>query len=424
MDHIPSSECPTPGVGRRVVIVGGGYAGTTLAVRLGRAIRPSDDLEILLVEPNPCQQALSELDLVAVGPPRPEFCELWHPTVFKGLPVTVCYNRVDQVDAAAHRITVGPRGGPCEEVGYWRLVIATGAVAFVPPVPGLAEHCVTMWSVADAQELQRRIEAQFRAAAVTADRNARRRMLSFAVVGGGATGIEIVGTLGRMLPKRMSAFGLDATDLSVHLVEGRPDILYDLPAAMRERVKRRLAKLGVTLHLGSMMERVADGVVHLADGRELPAPVLCFCGGAKPDPDAFGWGLEVDAGRRLVTDEFCKVPGHPDIYAIGDVAAFRDPKDNHTLPMLAQFAIREGEHTTTNLLAEARGGDITPFIPHMHGEFVSVGPGWGAGWMFGKNLWGFPAIVMKRLTYVLYWWMVGGVPLALKRTREMLGMAR
>ena len=60
----------------------------------------------------------------------------------------------------------------------------------------------------------------------------------------------------------------------------------------------------------------------------------------------------------------------------------------------------------------------------MHGEFVSVGPGWGAGWMFGMNLTGFPAIVMKRLTYVLYWWTVGGVPLAVRRTREMLKMAR
>ena len=423
MESASSIASTSPGIGRRVVIAGGGYAGTTLAVQLGRAVRPGDDLEVLLVEPNPCQQALSELDLVAVGPPRPEFCELWHPTVFKGLPVTVVYNRVDQVDADRHLARIGPRGGPYEEVGYWRLVLATGAVAFVPPVPGLAENCVTMWSVADAQELQRRIEAQFRAAAVTADRAARRRALSFAVVGGGATGIEIVGTLGRMLPKRMHAFGLDPTDLSVHLVEGRPDILYDLPEAMRQRVKHRLAKLGVTLHLGSMMERVEDGVIHLADGRELPAPVLCFCGGAKPDPDAASWGLDIDPGHRLVTDEHSKVVGHEDIYAIGDVAAFRDPKDNHTLPMLAQFAIRAAEHAADNLIAEARGGQLKPFVPNMHGEFVSVGPGWGAGWMLGHNLWGFPAIIMKRLTYVLYWWMVGGVPLALKRTREMLRMA-
>ena len=83
---------------RRVLIAGGGYAGTTLAVNLGRAIKPGDDLEVMLVEPNPCQQALSELDLVAVGPARAEFCELWHPTVFKDLPVTVAYDRVDAVD--------------------------------------------------------------------------------------------------------------------------------------------------------------------------------------------------------------------------------------------------------------------------------------------------------------------------------------
>lgn len=424
MERAAQHSCTTPGVGRRVVIAGGGYAGTTLAVRLARNIRPGDDLEILLVEPNPCQQALSELDLVAVGPPRPEFCELWHPTVFKDLPVTVCYNRIDTVRPDEHLVTIGPRGGPFQEVPYWRLVIATGAIAFVPPVPGLREHCVTMWSVKDAQELQRRIEEQFRIAVTLADVASRRRALSFVVVGGGATGVEIVGTLGAMLPKRMRAFGLDPADLSVHLVEGRPDVLYDLPESLRARVRARLAKLGVTLHLGSMVERVADGVAHLADGRALPAAVLCFCGGAKADPDAIAWGLAADPSGRLVVNELCKTPGYDDIYAIGDVAAFRDPKNNRTLPMLAQFAIREAEHTADNLLREARGEAPTPFEPHMHGEFVSVGPTWGAGWMFGRNLWGIPAIVMKRLTYVLYWWMVGRLPLAFRRTREMLKMAR
>jgi len=415
----------TPGVGRRIVIAGGGYAGTTLAVKLARGLRRGDDLEILLVEPNPCQQALSELDLVAVGPPRPDFCELWHPNVFKDLPITICYNRIDRVRADESLVTIGPRRGSTEEVPYWRLAIATGAVAFVPPVHGLAEHAVTMWSVADAQELQRRIEAQFRAAIVLADRTERRRALSFVVVGAGATGMEIVGTLGQMLPRRAVDFGLDPADLSVHLVEGRPDILYDLPETLRAKVRKRLDKLGIVLHLGSMVERVEDGVIHLADGRELPAPVLCFCGGAKADPDAVAWGLAADPSGRLVVDEFNKAPAHSDVYIIGDVSAFRDPKGNRTLPMLAQFAIHQAEHCAENILAEARGGQPKPFVPNMHGEFVSVGPTWGAGWMLGgRNLTGFPAIVMKRLTYVLYWWIVGGIPLAFKRTREMLKMFR
>ncbi|GAB4285152.1 MAG: hypothetical protein Kow0067_07720 [Coriobacteriia bacterium] len=419
-----TTRCAPTGTGRRVVIAGGGYAGTTLAVKLAKAMRADDDLEIMLIEPNPCQQALSELDLVAVGPPRPEFCELWHPTVFKDLPVTVCYDRVDDVRAETHTVLIGPRDGEKREVGYWRLVIATGAIAFVPPVPGLAEHAVTMWSVADAQELQRRIEAQFRVAARLPDAASRRSVLTFVVVGGGATGVEIVGTLGQMLPKRMRGFGLDPSDLRVVLVEGRPDILYDLPQSLRDKAKRRLAKLGVELRLGSMVSAVEDGLLKLADGSVIDAPVLVFCGGAKADPDAIGWGLEADPSGRLVSGPDLKVPGYEDVYAVGDVAAFRDPADNRTLPMLAQFAIREAEHLAQSILREARGEQPEPFHPHMHGEFVSIGPSWGVGWALRWHLTGLPAIVMKRLTYVLYWWIVGGIPLAWRRTREMLAMQR
>jgi NADH dehydrogenase len=424
MQQAPSSSCATPGVTRRIVIAGGGYAGTTLAVNLGRKLKGVPDVEVMLIEPNPCQQALSELDLVAVGPARSEFCELWHPTVFKDLPVTVCYNRVDAVHPERHVVTVGPRGEATEEVAYWRLAIATGAIAFVPPVPGLKEHAVTMWSVADAQELQRRGEAQFRVAATLKDPAQRARALSFTVIGGGATGIEIVGTLAQLLPKRMRAFGLDPADLRVRLIEGRPDILFDLGPKLRERAKRRLAKLGVELFTGSMVSSVEADAVHLADGTVVDSSVLVFCGGAKADPDAVGWGLEADPGGRLLTSAVCKSPVHDDIYIVGDVAAFRDPETKKTIPMLAQFAIREAEHTAGNIIREVRGEAPTPFMPTMHGEFVSVGPSWGVGWMFGMNLSGLPAIIMKRLTYVLYWWQVGGIPLAVKRLREMLGMQR
>jgi len=131
---------------RRVVIAGSGYAGTTCAVDLARSLRQEDNLEILLLALNPCQQALSELDLVAVGPPRPQFCELWHPALFRQLPVTVCYNRLAEVRSRDHSIVIGEE----EEITYWRLVIATGAVAIVPPIPGLRDHAITMWSVEDA----------------------------------------------------------------------------------------------------------------------------------------------------------------------------------------------------------------------------------------------------------------------------------
>lgn len=424
MQRAQHGTCGDPDASRRIIVAGGGYAGTTVAVKLARALRDEPGIEIMLVEPNPCQQSLSELDLVAVGPPRPEFCELWHATVFKDLPVTVCYNRVDRVNPERHTISVGPRGGAIVEVGYWRLVIATGAVAFVPPVPGLAANSTTMWSVADAKRLQRRGDAQLRLAATLTDHAERARALSFTVIGGGATGVEIVGALGQRLPRRMRAFGLDPADLRVRLIEGRPDILYDLPAPLRERAKRRLTSLGVELVCGSMVERVEPGVVRLADGTAVDAAVLVFCGGAKADPDAIGWGLPADPSGRLVTDERCKSPAYDDIYVVGDVAAFRDPATNRTLPMLAQFAIREAESAAANIIREVRGQKPEPFVPNMHGEFVSVGPGWGVGWMFGMHVHGLFAIFMKRFTYAIYWWTVGGLKLAFHRTIEMLRMQR
>jgi len=405
---------------RRVVIVGGGYAGTTTAVTLARRLMRRNDVQILLIEPNPCQQALSELDLVAVGEPRPEFCELWHPTVFKGMPVTVCYNTAASVDPQRRTVTLDTG----EEVPYWRLVIATGAVPFLPPVPGLREHCVTMWSVEDAQKLQQRVEEAFKTAVKLADEQARRRVLSFAVIGGGATGVEIAGTMAQILPKRAQEHGLSGTDVQVTLAEGRPEILYDLPDKQRGRAIKRLQKMGARVITGEMVDSVGESHVRFASGRQIDATAVVWCGGAKADPHAGEWGFEIDNSGRILADETLKAVGHDDVYVIGDVASVRHPKSNEVLPMLAQVAIQEGPTTAMNLLREADGVPPRPFEPHIRGEFVSVGPTWGVGWMYGVGLTGLPAIVMKRITYVKYWLQVGGIRLAWKRTREMLAMQR
>ncbi len=406
--------------GRRVIIAGGGYAGTTTAVRLARKMRPDDGIEIVIVEPNPCQQALSELDLVAAGPPRPEFCELWYPRVFGKLPVTVCYNRVADVQPTTHEIVLGGWDG--ERVKYWRLVLATGAVPAIPPVPGLADSALTMWSVEDAQELQRRTAAAFKKAATVADREERRRVLSFTVVGGGATGVEVVGTLAQLLPRRMRAAGLDPADLRVTLVEGRPSILYDLPERQRGRAVARLERMGARVVTGQMVSGVEHEELVLADGSRVPARVLVVAAGAKADPHAMDWGLTADNGGRLLVGPDLRAQGVDDVYVVGDVAAARHPTDNRTLPMLAQMAIQEGPHAADNILREARGHATEAFSPHLRGEFVSVGPRWGVGWMYGTNLTGIPAIFMKRVTYVKYWLQAGGIRLAWKRTIEMLSM--
>lgn len=418
-----SPQCPPPETeARRVIVVGGGYAGTTCSSQLGRQLKRSgvSDVEVLLIEPNPCQEALSELDLVAVGPAQPSFCELWHPTIFRDLPVRVCYNRVTGVDREARTVTV--EGG--QSVSYWRLVIATGAVPALPPIPGLADHALTMWSVRDARHLQRRVYSAFRRAAQLATAEERRQTLAVTVIGGGATGVEIIGTVGALLPKRAADAGLHREDLRMTLVEGRPDILYDLPESLRKAARERLERMGVRVMTGSMVARVDAEAVVLEDGTSIPSRVVVYCGGAKADPHATQWGFAMDNAKRLLVGPDLKADGSDDVYVIGDVASARHPKTGRTLPMLAQMAIQEGPHVAKALLEEAAGRPAPPFAPHMRGEFVSIGPMWGVGWMYGLRLRGFPAIVMKRITYVKYWLQAGGVSLAWKRSREMLSLSR
>lgn len=407
---------------RRVLIAGGGYAGITLATTVANRMRESDGIEVVLVDPRPFQQALSELDLVAAGTSRPQFAELWHASIFRNLPITVCYDRLEAIHPAENTVDLGPRANPTARVPYWRLAVATGAVAFVPPVPGLAENALTMWSVEDAFALQHRVEQQFRRAASLTDPYEREHALSFTVVGGGATGVEIIGTIAAVLPKMIHRSGYDPRELRLCLLEGRPDILYDLPEPQRNRARRQLERMGVELVCGEKLVRVEDGCAYTESGRCVEAGTLVWCGGAQADPDAVEWGLEFDNSGRLIVETDLKVRGHDAIYAIGDVAAFRDPTDSRVLPMLAQFAIREAEQVADSILAEARGGVAEPFVPNMHGEFVSIGPRWGVGWMFGLNVSGRPAIFMKRLTYVIYWLQVGNFRLAWRRTRQMLAM--
>jgi len=409
---------------RRVVVVGSGYAGMTAAVSLAHKARPSDGLEIVLVSPLPYQESLSELDLVAAGNPRPQWAELWHGDIFGKLPVKIVYSRLNRVDTERNTVVLGTDDVSAGEIPYWRLVLATGAIPSIPPVPGLRERGLTMWSVHDAHLIQESVEQQFKRAVTLSDENACSNEMSICVVGGGATGIEVVGTIADVWPRMAARLGYTGLKPTLTLLEGRPRILYDLPQKQSSKAVRHLERMGVDLVLGEMLDSVGECSVTTSTGRVIPARATIWCGGAKADPDAVRWGFETDNSGRLIVNDHYRIPTNPDVYAVGDIAAFRDPHDNHVIPMLAQFAIRSGAYAAKSILSEARGHATAAFRPHMHGEFVSVGPRWGVGWMFGAPVSGRFAIIMKRMTYIIYWLQVGTFRLAWRRTRQMLSMHR
>lgn len=422
--QIVTPEMLEPSHPRRVVVVGSGYAGITTVVSLAHKSKKADGLEIVLVAPLPYQEALSELDLVAAGNPRPQWAELWHGDIFKGLDIKVVYDRLDHVVPNENRIVLGPSGTPTGSIPYWRLVIATGAIPSVPPIPGLREHGITMWSVRDAHRVQEAIERQFKQAATLCSAEDCRERMSVCVVGGGATGIEVIGTIADVWPRMAAKLGYPDLRPTLTVLDGRPQILYDLNPREREKAVRKLKQLGVDLVLGEKLAQVEETRVITETGRVIPAAITIWCGGAKADPDAVTWGFTTDNSGRLTVDDRHRIPSHPAIYAVGDVAAFRDPKENHVIPMLAQFAIQGGDHVGKTIVWEARGKDAGPFTPHMHGEYVSIGPRWGVGWMLGIPVSGWFAIVMKRMTYIIWWFISGSFRIAWRRTVQMVRMHR
>lgn len=409
---------------RRVVICGSGYAGMTAAVTLAQKSKSEDNIEVVFVSILPYQEALSELDLVVAGNPRPQWVELWHGDLFNNLPIKVVYERLDQVFADSKEISVGPIGGENIRIPFWRLILATGAIASIPPIEGLAEHGITMWSARDAARVQERISEQFVRAATKCSDTACSLEMSICVIGGGATGIEIIGTIADVLPRMASRLGYPNMKATLTLLEARPDILYDLKPRERERAKKRLENMGVRLILGEKLSTVHSNHVTTDTGRRIPSRITVWCGGAKPDPDAVNWGLESDNAGRLKVNEQYRILGYPDLFAVGDLASYQDPETKRVLPMLAQYAVRNGDYAARVVLNDARNKKSEPFDTKMHGEFVSIGPRWGIGEIYGLALRGRAAIMMKRLTYIIYWLQVGSFRLVWRRTRQMIGMHR
>lgn len=410
---------------KRIIIVGGGYAGvcaiTSLAKRLKKELEHGE-VEMVLIEPHAHQQTLSEFDLIAAThrSRNADFCRLAYTQLFGKVPwgaLKKVTHRLTAIDADAHTVTTDDG----ETYEYWKLVIATGAKPFLPPIPGIGEYAIPIWSMENIYRLHDKISEKFELARHETDETKRRELLTFTVIGGGDTGVEIIGTFGKQLPKLAKLYGVNPREMTLRLIEGRDDIMPHLDATLRQKARDYLTrKLGVEIITGKLVSKMDYHTIYL-DGEPIPSAVIVWAGGAIATADADLWGLPIVKQNRVGTTEYLKVVGQDDIYAIGDVAAVPWKAKNTTCHMVAQFAVPQGLHVSKNIAHEFRGEPVEEYVPDHKGEFVSIGD-YCVGWMYGINLTGFPAIFMKRLTYIEYWFVARGFWFAAKRTVKMMGL--
>ena len=366
--------------GHKLLILGGGFGGldVTRAVSRSRAARSYWDT--LLIDKENFFQFNPLLPAVAVGAVETRHIVYPLRQMARHRHVRFHKNKATHIDLDARRVTL--HNGLTES--WDTLVIAVGSVTNWFGVPGAAEHARPFKTIVDAMTLRARVVELFEMAEQAGSDAQRRRLLSFVIVGGGVTGVEVAAELMDMardtlLPRYAS---LHPAHLSVTILEGGDRVV---PSARPEHsayVMRFLERRGVRLHLEARVTRVEPKRAHLADGRSFEGFTLLWTAGVTPPAMVAELPLAKHGDGRVLVDEFlnARLPGladgpartRGDVFVIGDCAASLRP-DGTLQPQLSQTAIAMGSHVGRTLARRARGLAPERFAFRDVGYIISLG---------------------------------------------------
>jgi NADH dehydrogenase len=252
-------------------------------------------------------------------------------------------------------------------LGYDYLILALGVSAAFFGVPGAAEHCLSLYTRRDATILRDAVMAALEELSA----GPAARGLSITVIGGGATGVELAGTLAELRNIALSASfpAVDRTRLQVRLVELGETLLAPFRPTLREYARRELAERGVQVILGSAIKEVRPGEVLLGGGDALASDITVWAAGVAADEWVRGLGLPTGPGGRIRTGPDLRVLGQDAIFAVGDVALI----DGQPLPQLAQPAMQQGRHAAGQIRRLRAGLPTRPFQYRDKGIMATIG---------------------------------------------------
>ena len=355
-----------------VAIVGGGFGGLFAAQALGRS-----GYDVTLLDKRNFHTFQPLLYQVASGMlTTGDVCVPHRVLLRRHKNVRCLMSTAVDVDPARRRL-IHEHG----ELGYDTLIVATGVKHHYFGNDHWAENAPGLKTVEHALRMRREIFYAFERAELEPDPAARKRWLTFVVVGGGPTGVELAGAIGELAHRTMVGDfrRSDSHEARIHLVEGADRILPGYPPSLSRRAERMLSELGVTVHTQTMVEDVAEDHVVMRGpetSERLDAETVLWAAGVRAS--AFGEILaartdaELDRGGRVRVEPDLSLPGRPDIFVIGDLARCRDGKGRE-VPGLAPAAVQQGEYVARLLKRRARGRDTRPFIYTDKGTMAVIG---------------------------------------------------
>jgi NADH dehydrogenase len=384
-----------------VVVLGGGFGGVGAAQKLSKS-----DVDVVLVDkhdyhtfqPLLYQVATGLLEEVAVGHP---LRDLFH----KQPNLRMHQDAVTEIDLDARKVRFSELG----EHDYDFLVLALGAEVNFFGVKGADQVAFPLYTLSDAVRLKNHVlnlwEQTDRTPMLAEDGS-----LNIVVVGGGPTGIETAGALAELYN---GIFRKDYPDLPheqarITLVEAGPEIFPMFKPDIRSYTEKALDERGVEVMTGDVVESIEPTRVTLKSGAVLRAYTLVWGAGLQGNGLVRSLGLELEKGNRIGVDAELSVPEHPEVYAVGDIAAITDQKTNQVLPQLGSVALQSGEHAGETIARRVAGKETKPFKYRDKGTMATIGRGAAVVQMLGGR-------TMKGKTAQLAW---GTVHLALLPTNE------
>jgi NADH dehydrogenase len=288
---------------------------------------------------------------------------------------TVLLAEVAGIDTAQRRVVLTRRadGASAEPfVAYDYLILATGAAHAYFGHSEWASRAPGLKTLDDALEIRRQVLLAFEAAERETDEAARRRLLTFVIVGAGPTGVELAGALGEIARQslRQDFRNIRPESARILLLEGGPHVLGTFPESLREKARRSLTRIGVEVRTQAIVTAVDAEGVKIGDER-IAAQTVLWAAGVAASPLARSLNVPLDRAGRVNAEPTLAVPGHPTVFVAGDICALQ--QDGKPLPGVAQVAMQGGAHAAANVLRLIRGEPLAQFRYHNYGNMAVIG---------------------------------------------------
>jgi NADH:ubiquinone reductase (H+-translocating) len=394
----PNSE---PRTRARILIVGGGFGGLNVARALAGA-----DVDVTLLDRHNYhlfQPLLYQVATAALSPGDIASPIRW--ILRKQRNVEVLLAEAQAIDPAGRRVTIDSG----ESIAYDYLVLAPGAAhayfghpEWEPRAPGLK-------TLDDALEMRRRMLVAFEGAERETDPVRQRRLLTFVIVGGGPTGVELAGALAEIARQSLvrDFRRIRPESARIVLVEGSPYLLGTFPDPLRDDARKALERLGVEVRTASVVTGIDEqGVTfeHAADGSErIETATVLWAAGVAASPIARSLGVPLDRAGRVTPDPTLALPQYPNIFIVGDLCWFI--QDGKPLPGVAQVAMQQGTQAGKNILRAIAGQPLQPFRYKDYGIMATIGRGSAVGDIFGMKISGYFAWLFWIFLHIF--WLIG-----------------